>query len=80
MELLELLENRIDALLAEIERLRTDNAALQDKLSSCEQQLQKSSQYIDTLKNEQQNEQQNTLLVKERLEVLMQKIEDVLTK
>lgn len=76
MELLELLENRIDALLAEIERLRTDNAALQDKLSSCEQKLNESSQYIDTLKNEQQNAQ----LVKERLEVLMQKIEDVLTK
>lgn len=76
MELLELLENRIDALLAEIERLRTDNAALQDKLLSCEQKLNESSQYIDTLKNEQQNAQ----LVKERLEVLMQKIEDVLTK
>lgn len=76
MELLELLENRIDALLAEIERLRTDNAALQDKLQSCEQKLNESSQYIDTLKNEQQNAQ----LVKERLEVLMQKIEDVLTK
>lgn len=76
MELLELLENRIDALLAEIERLRTDNVALQDKLQSCEQKLNESSQYIDTLKNEQQNAQ----LVKERLEVLMQKIEDVLTK
>lgn len=76
MELLELLENRIDALLAEIELLRSDNAALQDELQSCKQKLNESSQYIDTLKNEQQNAQ----LVKERLEVLMQKIEDVLTK
>lgn len=76
MELLELLENRIDALLAEIERLRTENSVLQDKVLSCEQKINESSQYIDTLKNEQQN----TQLVKERLEVLMQKIETVLTK
>ncbi len=76
MELLELLENRIDALLAEIERLRTENSVLQDKVLSCEQKINESSQYIDTLKTEQQN----TQLVKERLEVLMQKIETVLTK
>ncbi len=76
MELLELLENRIDALLAEIERLRTENSVLQDKVLSCEQKINESSQYIDTLKNEQQNTQR----VKERLEVLMQKIETVLTK
>lgn len=76
MELLELLENRIDALLAEIERLRTENTVLQDKVLSCEQKINESSQYIDTLKTEQQN----TQLVKERLEVLMQKIETVLTK
>ncbi len=76
MELLELLENRIDTLLAEIERLRTENSVLQDKVLSCEQKINESSQYIDTLKTEQQN----TQLVKERLEVLMQKIETVLTK
>ncbi len=76
MELLELLENRIDALLAEIERLRTENSVLQDKVLSCEQKINESSQYIDTLKTEQQN----TQLVKERLEILMQKIETVLTK
>ena len=76
MELLELLENRIDALLAEIERLRTENSVLQDKVLSCEQKINESSQYIDTLKNEQQNTQR----VKERLEVLMQKIETVLTE
>lgn len=76
MELLELLENRIDALLAEIEKLRTENAVLQDKVLSCEQKINESSQYIDTLKTEQHN----TQLVKERLEVLMQKIETVLSK
>lgn len=76
MELLELLENRIDTLLAEIERLRTENSVLQDKVLSCEQKINESSQYIDTLKTEQQN----TQLVKERLEILMQKIETVLTK
>ena len=76
MELLELLENRIDTLLAEIERLRTENSELKKKVLSCEQKINESSQYIDTLKTEQQN----TQLVKERLEVLMQKIETVLTK
>jgi cell division septum initiation protein DivIVA len=76
MELLELLENRIDALFAEIERLRTENAVLQDQLSSCEQKLFESSQYIDALKHEQQNAE----FVKERLEALMQRIETVLSK
>lgn len=76
MELLELLEKRVDALLAEVERLRTENAVLQEQLSSYEQKLEESSQYIGTLRSEQQNVQ----LVKERLEVLMQKIETVLTE
>lgn len=76
MELLELLENRIDALLAEIERLRTENAVLQEQVSSCEQKLIESSHYIDALKHDQQNAE----LVKERLEALMQRIETVLTK
>ena len=57
MELLELLEKRVDALLAEIERLRTENSVLQEQLSSYEQKLEESSQYIGTLKSEQQNVQ-----------------------
>lgn len=76
MELLELLEKRIDALLAEIERLRTENVALQEELSSCRQKIDESSQYIGML----EAEQQNTHVVKERLEALMQKIENVLSK
>lgn len=76
MELLELLEKRIDALLAEIEKLRNENSSLHETCTAQEHKIEELNQYIDAL----HEEQQTANAVRERLEVLMLKIEDVLTK
>ncbi len=76
MELLELLEKRIDALLAEIEKLRNDNSSLRELCNQHEHKIEELNQYIDALHEEQQTANE----VRSRLEVLMLKIEDVLTK
>lgn len=76
MELLELLEKRIDALLAEIEKLRADNSTLRLENEEKDGKIEELNLYIDTLHEEQKKADE----VRERLEVLMLKIEDVLTK
>lgn len=74
MELLELFEKKIQALIAEVQRLRIENETLQDDLLSCQIVVDENKAEI----NELMQEQEKAAEARQRIEALLQKIQHVL--
>ena len=76
MELLDLFEEKIQALIAEMQKLRVENETLQDDLLSCQIVIEENKAKM----NELMQEQEKTAEARQRIEVLLQKIQNVLPK
>ena len=74
MELLDLFEEKIQALIVEIQRLRVENETLQDELISCRSVIKEDKATMGELTQEQQI----TAEVRQRIEALLHKIQNVL--
>ena len=74
MELLDLFEEKIQALIAEVQRLRVENKTLQDELESSCSLIDESKAKMDELLLEQQV----TAEVRQRMEALLHKIQSAL--
>ena len=74
MELLDLFEERIQALIAEIQKLRANNEILQGELTSCHVVIEENKAKVGEL----MQEQEVTAEVRQRIEALLHKIQNVL--
>lgn len=76
MELLDLLENRVTGLMAEVDRLRAENSRLREDAVAAESLLATSEEEKRSLKESLMQEQQVKDSVLERIDGLLQRLKD----
>ena len=76
MELLDLLENRVTGLMAEVDRLRAENSRLREDVVAAESLLATSEEEKRALKESLTQEQQVKDAVLQRIDGLLQRLKD----
>lgn len=76
MELLDLLENRVAGLMAEVDRLRAENSRLREDVVAAESLLATSEEEKRALKESLTQEQQVKDAVLQRIDGLLQRLKD----
>ena len=76
MELLDLLENRVAGLMAEVDRLRAENSRLHEDVVTAESLLATSEEEKRALKESLTQEQQVKDAVLQRIDGLLQRLKD----
>ncbi len=76
MELLDLLENRVTGLMAEVDRLRAENSRLREDVVTAESLLATSEEEKRALKESLTQEQQVKDAVLQRIDGLLQRLKD----
>lgn len=76
MELLDLLENRVAGLMAEVDRLRAENSRLREDVVTTESLLATSEEEKRALKESLTQEQQVKDAVLQRIDGLLQRLKD----